>query len=178
MGEHVEVVRIYCLCPIHWCTVLGRKSEMYLGKEKGKKREVWSWVKWNKHVLLTSVHFFHPSTSNRSQQRFKSSRSPNSGKRRVPASQGNQSLSSVVLNEFLKRGSTRSFLSFFLGIAAVRVRLAFRFSANIFFKSHLWSPFCERDDSPWWTQMFSVTDASSWWSWEAQAPKQVVCQGL
>lgn len=27
MGEHLKEVRIYYLCPIHWCNVLGIKSD-------------------------------------------------------------------------------------------------------------------------------------------------------
>lgn len=126
-----------------------------------KKRKVLSWVKWNKDTLFTSIHFSYPSNLDLNQRCFKSSRDPSSG-RRVPASQDSQSLFLVVVNEFLKRRSTCSFLSFlFLSIVAVRVWITFQFSAYIFFSMHFWSSFCKHDDNPWQMQMFSVIHASS-----------------
>lgn len=71
----------------------------------GKKKESSMLVNWIKHMLLTSIHFSHHSNLDQSQRCFKSSRNPNSGRRSVPASQGNQSLFLVVVNEFLKRGA-------------------------------------------------------------------------
>lgn len=62
-------------------------------------------VKWIQHMLLTSIHFSHHPHLDQSQRCFKSSRNPNSGRRSVPTSQGNQSLFLVVVNEFLKRGA-------------------------------------------------------------------------
>lgn len=131
--------------------------------------------KWIKHTLLTSIHFSHHSNLDQSQRCFRSSRNPNSGRRSVPASPGNQSLFLVVLNEFLKRRSTSSFLSVFpkcsCSQSAVKhsgSQLIFSFTCVFDLRSISWMP--ARGGCRWPQSLMYPADSPE----RHKAPRQVV----